>query len=259
MTRCFYYGNAFEHLETSFKKAVIANASDHVVPEGEEIIVCASQEPGQFYGFLAVSLGQDEDTTASKYWPEFHKPDVRVTKVQALTRLVQIPAELVGVMTQGGIRNSYRDGVVAYLRDKPVEIKQYVAPIVINERPSAKANEGYLYVLEMEYGYKIGITTNLDRRMKQLEVPEKATVVGQWSSKEYVTIEKLLHKMYADDRVPQSEWFKISREQLNTALEFLNSTCTVIVEPVVPEAKGRLKTLVSKVTDFFFPQDVVYE
>ena len=259
MTRCFYYGNSFEHLETSFKKAVIANASDHIVPEGEEIIVCALQEPGQIYGFLAVSLGQEEDTTAKTYWPSFHKPEVRVTKVQALTRLVQIPAELIGVMTQGGIRNSYRDSVVAYLRDKPVEIKQYIAPIVINERPSTKSNEGFLYVLEMEYGYKIGITTNLERRMKQLEVPEKAIVVGQWASKEYVTIEKLLHKMYADDRVPQSEWFKISRDQLNTALEFLNSTCTTIVEPVVPKSKSKLKSLVSRVTNFIFPQNVVYE
>lgn len=229
MTRCFYYGNGFDHLETSFKKGVIANGSDHVVPEGEQIIVISAQEPNQFYGFLAVSHGEEVGATAKKYWPDFHKPDVRVTRVQALTRLVHIPTELIGGMTQGGIRNSYRPQVVAYLLDKPVEITQYVAPIVINERPTIKSGEGFLYVLEIDHGFKIGITTNLERRMKQLEVPEKATVVGQWASKEYVTIEKLLHRMYADQRVPQSEWFMITRAELQQAIDFLDSTCTSLM------------------------------
>ena len=253
MTRCFYYGNNFEYLETSFKKAVIANANDHIVPLGEEVIVVATQEPGQFYGFLCVSLGQEADTSAKKYWPDFHKPDVRVTKVRALTRLVHIPAELIGRMTQGGIANSYRPQVVAHLLDKPVEIKQYMAPIVINERPTVKPNEGYLYVLEIEHGYKIGITTNLERRMKQLEVPEKAAVIGQWASKEYATIEKLLHKMYDEQRVPQSEWFRISRSELQTAIDFLNSTCTVILEPEEYTRMSWFMALISKIMSFFIP------
>lgn len=227
--RCFYYSYNFDNLETSFEKAVIANASDHIVPDGELIIVCASQNPGQqLYGFLAVSDGQD-GTTANKYWPEFHRPHSRVTRIRALSRLVKIPLHIAGGMTRGGIRNCYRDEVAMYLRTKPVEVKQEIRPIIISEKPKLKPEKGFLYILQMDHGYKIGITTNLDQRMKSLEVPEKASIVGHWESKDYTFVERLLHRMYKDKRVPQSEWFLITAQELKPALHLLNTTAVPLL------------------------------
>ena len=154
-----------------------ANASNHIVPFGEYIIVCASQNR----------------------------------------------------MTRAGIRNSYRNEVMMFLRSKPVEIKQDLRPVVI-QAPKPKPSLGYVYILSIDGGYKIGVTTNLERRMKQLEVPFKATIVGQWESRDYAVIERLLHKMYTKYRVPQSEWFLMTREKLQPALDLLNESTKLLTD-----------------------------
>ena len=243
--RCFYYSYNFDSLETSFEVSRIANASNHIVPFGEYIIVCASQNPGQqLYGFLAQSEGIEEKVSAKKYWPNFHRPNSRVTRVKVLSRLTKIPSHLVGSMTRAGIRNSYRHEVMMFLRSKPVEIKQDLRPVVI-KAPRPKPSLGYLYILSIDGGYKIGITTSLERRMKELEVPTKAVIVGQWKSTDYTVIERLLHKMYAKYRVPQSEWFLITREQLQPALDLLNESTKLLTDIDLQESS---KTTIDRPT-----------
>ena len=233
--RCFYYSYNFDNLETSFEKSVIANASDHIVEAGDYVIVCANQNPGQqLYGFLAVSEGVIPNVTAKKYWPDFHRPLSRVTRVRAISRLVKIPLHIAGGMTRAGIRNCHRDEVSMFLRTKPIEIKQEIRPVVINEKPKLKPEIGFVYILQIPHGYKIGITTNLDARMKQLEVPEKASIVGHWQSKDYTVLERLLHSMYKEKRVPQSEWFLINEQELQPALHLLNTTAKCLIDNSKP-------------------------
>ena len=233
--RCFYYSYNFDNLETSFEKSLIANASDHVIEAGEYVIVCANQNPGQqLYGFLAVSEGVIPNVTAKKYWPDFHRPHSRVTRVKVISRLVKIPLHIAGGMTRAGIRKCHRDEVSMFLRSKPVEIRQEVRPIVINEKPKLKPQIGFVYILQIPHGYKIGITTNLDARMKQLEVPEKASIIGHWQSKDYTVLERLLHSMYKEKRVPQSEWFLINEQELQPALHLLNTTAKCLIDNSKP-------------------------
>ena len=228
--RCFYYSYNFDSLQTSFEVSRIANASNHIVPFGEYIIVCASQNPGQqLYGFLAQSEGIEDKVTAKKYWPNFHRPHSRVTRVKILSRLTKIPLHLVGSMTRAGIRNSYRNEVMMFLRSKPVEIKQDLRPVVIQSLNLNLVSDIFIFSV-IDGGYKIGVTTNLERRMKQLEVPAKATIVGQWESRDYTVIERLLHKMYTKYRVPQSEWFLITREKLQPALDLLNESTKLLTD-----------------------------
>lgn len=73
---------------------------------------------------------------------------------------------------------------------------------------------GYVYVIrDMETGlYKIGETTNWRRRFKELKVDDEKIVAIQlkWVSNR-LEIEKYHHNLYSSYRLPQSEWFKLSK------------------------------------------------
>ncbi len=73
---------------------------------------------------------------------------------------------------------------------------------------------GYVYVIrDMETGlYKIGETSNWRRRFKELKVDDEKIVAIQlkWVSNR-LEIEKYHHDLYSAYRLPQSEWFKLSK------------------------------------------------
>tara|TARA_Y100000766_G_C18546388_1_gene430749 strand:- start:53 stop:568 length:516 start_codon:yes stop_codon:yes gene_type:complete len=81
-----------------------------------------------------------------------------------------------------------------------------------------KDHPGYIYVIDLKPmglpGYKIGMTKNLRQRMRQLQVPEKGTLCKWWYTQDVRGCEKSLHRMFDKARVPQSEWFKITEDQL---------------------------------------------
>ena len=73
---------------------------------------------------------------------------------------------------------------------------------------------GYVYVIrDMDTGlYKIGETNNWRRRFKQLKVDDVKIVAIQlkWVSNRH-EIENYHHDLYSAYRLPQSEWFKLSK------------------------------------------------
>ena len=75
---------------------------------------------------------------------------------------------------------------------------------------------GYIYLIKSRIlgGYKVGKTTNPDQRFSQLNVPKKATVVACWYTEQMSNLEKAIHKKFKDVRVPQSEWFDLSQDNL---------------------------------------------
>lgn len=88
----------------------------------------------------------------------------------------------------------------------------------------------YVYIIKslLLGGYKIGITKNLDRRMKQLEVPKKATKLAVFSCADARELERTLHKKYASIRIPQSEWFALNAKRLTEAIDYLRERCDII-------------------------------
>ena len=78
-------------------------------------------------------------------------------------------------------------------------------------------NAGYVYVIrDMDSGlYKIGETSNWRRRFKELKVDDVKIVVIQlkWVSNRF-EIEKYHHDLHRDYRLPQSEWFKLSKSPM---------------------------------------------
>ena len=87
---------------------------------------------------------------------------------------------------------------------------------------------GYIYLLKNNIlgGYKIGITTAPKSRFKALAVGSKATLIGYWKLDAYRELEKQLHKEYADQRVPQSEWFSLSDVDVADVIQKIASIST---------------------------------
>ena len=71
---------------------------------------------------------------------------------------------------------------------------------------------GWLYLIKNGDLYKIGITSNFDRRMRQLK-PD--CIVAKLYSKEFKKLERELHKKYKNVRIPQTEYFRLDHFQIN--------------------------------------------
>ena len=78
--------------------------------------------------------------------------------------------------------------------------------------------EGHVYLIQdIKTGlYKIGITKNMEKRMKQLGVGDTAKLVDDIFVPDARGREKQLHEKYKDARLPQTEYFNIGyRPSLN--------------------------------------------
>ena len=78
--------------------------------------------------------------------------------------------------------------------------------------PNLQTNNGYIYAIANQDLTKIGITTDLKRRMKELS-PDKIHVTA-WIPR-YEELERKLHAKYRRERIPQTEYFRLSEEQIN--------------------------------------------
>ena len=76
------------------------------------------------------------------------------------------------------------------------------------------SKEGHVYLIQdIRSGlYKIGITKNMEKRMKQLGVGDTAKLIDDIFVPNAREREKELHKKYKDARLPQTEYFNIGYE-----------------------------------------------
>ncbi len=70
---------------------------------------------------------------------------------------------------------------------------------------------GYVYLIRNGDLHKIGTTKNLQRRMKQLKPDE---IISTLKTTDFKSVEKQLHRKYKEVRLPQSEYFRLSEQQL---------------------------------------------
>ena len=81
--------------------------------------------------------------------------------------------------------------------------------------PSANTPElaGTVYVIQdiQSRLYKIGRTTNLQRRMKELGVGSTARLISSKQVSNAAEVERRAHQRYKSARLPQTEYFKLDR------------------------------------------------
>ena len=73
------------------------------------------------------------------------------------------------------------------------------------------SEKGFVYLIRNEDIFKIGITDNLLRRFNQLKPDEVLNVVR---CSNYESLEKELHKKFKEYRIPQTEYFRLSVNQI---------------------------------------------
>ena len=87
--------------------------------------------------------------------------------------------------------------------------------IVEQDQDIKSVEKGFVYLIRNEDIYKIGITDNLLRRFNQLKPDEVLNVVR---CSNFEKLEKDLHKKFKEYRIPQTEYFRLSKtkiEQVN--------------------------------------------
>tara|TARA_B100000579_G_scaffold419031_1_gene417199 strand:+ start:379 stop:960 length:582 start_codon:yes stop_codon:yes gene_type:complete len=84
---------------------------------------------------------------------------------------------------------------------------------------------GFVYLIRNKDLYKIGITQNLEQRMKALKPDE---ILSTMQTENYEALEKQLHKKYSDVRIPQTEYFRLSFSQATECKELLESDTEIL-------------------------------
>ena len=72
--------------------------------------------------------------------------------------------------------------------------------------------QGFVYLIRNQELHKIGITTNLLRRMEQLKPDELLDTV---KCKNFRELEKQIHHTFKECRIPQTEYFRFTPKQLS--------------------------------------------
>jgi hypothetical protein len=83
-----------------------------------------------------------------------------------------------------------------------------------------------VYLLECQGYYKIGITSNVSKRVQALQVgnPLPINIVIFCAVGEARKVEKQLHKAYSNKNV-SGEWFKLSEEEASVVVRIIKNRC----------------------------------
>lgn len=71
---------------------------------------------------------------------------------------------------------------------------------------------GFVYLIRNQELYKIGITTNLLRRLEQLKPDEALNIVRCRNFRE---LEREIHRQFKEFRIPQTEYFRFTPDQVS--------------------------------------------
>tara|TARA_Y100001968_G_scaffold282415_1_gene280290 strand:- start:24 stop:563 length:540 start_codon:yes stop_codon:yes gene_type:complete len=99
---------------------------------------------------------------------------------------------------------------------------------------------GFVYLIRNKDLYKIGITQNLEQRMKALKPDE---IVSTLETDNFEKLEKELHEKYKSVRIPQTEYFRLTETQLEDCTKKLTA---VISDDLPSQVESRTKEILVK-------------
>ncbi len=109
------------------------------------------------------------------------------------------------------------------LNDKVTYTKNFSTspkPVIKQQEKIDLVEKGFVYLIRNQDIYKIGITDNLLRRFNQLKPDEVLNVVR---CSNFESLEKELHKKFKEYRIPQTEYFRLSKNQIEKVnIEMIN-------------------------------------
>ena len=90
---------------------------------------------------------------------------------------------------------------------------------------------GWVYLIRNGDLYKIGITSNHQRRMKQLKPDE---VVAKLRTTDFRDLEKRLHKKFKRKRIPQTEYFRLNKYEVSECKRKLSRPLFFFIVQEIP-------------------------
>jgi hypothetical protein len=69
--------------------------------------------------------------------------------------------------------------------------------------------------------HKIGMTTNWPRRSRELQVGGATTAIRTWACPDAMKWERVLHSQFKHKRLPQSEWFRVTEDEVLPKVQWL--------------------------------------
>ena len=100
----------------------------------------------------------------------------------------------------------------------PQEYKGRDIEVTDETTAGIEADWGYVYFVRNQDLYKIGITADLLRRLRELRPDEVLNIVRCLN---YQEIERELHLMFSSKRVPQTEYFRLEEHEITSVHKFL--------------------------------------
>ena len=94
----------------------------------------------------------------------------------------------------------------------------FVPPSIDENEGEDVYEDGFVYFIRNKDIYKIGITQNMLQRMAQLKPDE---VLDSIRCSNYREIEKEIHKEFKAKRIPQTEYFRLDKEEINEIHQIL--------------------------------------
>ena len=85
------------------------------------------------------------------------------------------------------------------------------------------AGFGFVYFVRNDEIYKIGITDNLLRRIKELKPDE---ILNSVRCSNYQEIEKSMHAHFKNRRIPQTEYFRLNAAEVEEAHALITEMAT---------------------------------
>jgi hypothetical protein len=116
--------------------------------------------------------------------------------------------------------------VAKFIRNKPHFVKEFTVEYgrltdVKFYKPDMR---GFIYLIRAENGYvKIGITRNIDNRLKTLETasPLQLELLKSKHVRNAPAIDRRLHKLYQDKR-KRFEWFDLDDQEIKEIITLIN-------------------------------------
>lgn len=94
-------------------------------------------------------------------------------------------------------------------------IQEYLNPDRSYTKRSTSNRSGYVYLVECNFAYKIGIAKNVEQRIQNMQTaaPDEITLLCTISTDDMNGLEKELHTKFKDKR-RIGEWFDLSPEDV---------------------------------------------
>jgi len=180
------------------------------------------------WGDAILEAGLDPNQKQGKLSSE----DVLVKYADAVRHFGRIPAEI-DLRMYAKERNNFpghttftnhfgnKAGILAALHKFACENANYTDILKIlpapqpEEAPNEQIEEGYVYLLKSGQYYKIGRSSELERRIKQISIalPEEVTLEHAIRTDDPAGIEAYWHRRF-DTRRVRGEWFQLSSSDL---------------------------------------------